>query len=122
MWLHQNYLNVLNVLYEPLELTEVSCYYCEYGLSNFNTSLFEDFERTSTIYSTPAHSSMHKFVDSSGSIGSPRFASSPNRRDRIPISQRKIRILAINFQSLRSKKDSLRALLEYSEPDIVLAS
>ena len=64
---------------------------------------------------------MNTSVDSSSSIGSPRFASSPNRRRQTPISKRKIRILVINFQSIRSKRGSFRALLEYSESHIVLA-
>ena len=39
-----------------------------------------------------------------------------------PSLKRKMWILVINFQSLRSKRESFRAMLEYSEPDIVLAS
>ena len=64
---------------------------------------------------------MNTSVDSNGSIESPRFASSPNQRSQTPISKRTIRILDIIFQSLRSKREGALGL-EYSEPDIVLAS
>ena len=120
-WFHKDCLNMPTVFYKPQELTEVSWYSC--GLPNFSINVFEDFEQTSITYSTPAHSSMNPSVDSSGSIGSPTFASSPpSRRSQTPISKRKIRILAINFQNLRSKRNSFSALLEYPEPDIVLAN
>lgn len=50
-WFHKDCLNMPTVLYEPLELTEVSWYCCGCGLPNFNTSLFEDFELSSTTCS-----------------------------------------------------------------------
>ena len=36
-WFHKNWLNMPTVLYEQLEITEVSWYCCGYGLPNFNS-------------------------------------------------------------------------------------
>ena len=60
-------------------------------LPNFNTSLFEDFEQSGITCSAPAHSSINTSFDPSGSIGSARFMSSPNRV---------LNILVQNFQMM----------------------
>ena len=86
-----------------------------------NTSLFEDFETSNSTSSTPSHTSFSS-VNSECSIGSPEFASSPTRHRNVPLSKKKARILVINFQSIRSKRDSFWAMLEYCDPDIILAS
>ena len=121
-WFHKDCLNMPTVLYEPLEQTDMSWYCCTCGLPNFNTSLFEDIDASETGCSTPSHISSNNSIDSSSNIGSPRYASSPNQRTSTPLSNKKVRLLVINFQSLRPKRESFWAMLEYCEPDVILAS
>ena len=109
------------VLYEPLEQTDISWYCCGCGLPNFNTSLFEDFEASNSTCSTPSHTSFSS-VNTESSIGSPEYTSSPKSHRNVPLSKKKACILAINFQSIRSKRESFWAMLEYSDPDVILAS
>ena len=85
-------------------------------------SLFEDIEASETGCSTPSHIFSNSSIDSSSNIGSPRYTSSPNQRTSTPLSNKKVRLLVINFQSLRSKRECFWAMLEYCEPDIILAS
>ena len=120
-WFHKDCLN-MPTANEPLEQTEVSWYCCTCGLPNFCTSLYEEMDASHTACSTPSHTSVNSSIDSSSNIGSPRYASSPKQHRSTPLSKRKIRILVINFQSLRSKRESFWAMLEYCEPDIVLAT
>lgn len=109
------------VLYEPLEQTDISWYSCGLGLPNFNTSLLEDFETSNYTCSTPSHTSFSS-VNTECNIGSPEFASSPTRQRNVPLSKKKARILVINFQSIRSKRESFWSMLEYCDPDIIFAS
>ena len=109
------------VLYEPLEQTDISWYCCGCGLPNFNTSLFEDFEASNSTCSTPSHTSFSS-VNTESSIGSPEYTSSPKSHRNVPLSKKKARILVINFQSIRSKRESFWAMLEYSDPDVILAN
>ena len=120
-WFHKNCLNMPTVLYEPLEQTDISWYCCGCGLPNFNTSLFEDFDISDPTCSTPSQTSFSS-VNTEGSIGLPDFTSSPTTHRNVPLSKKKARILVINFQSIRSKRESFWAMLEYSDPDIILAT
>ena len=119
-WFHKNCLNMPTVLYEPLEQTDISWYCCGCGLPNFNTSLFEDFEASNSTCSTPSHTSFSS-VNTESSIGSPEYTSSPKSHRNVPLSKKKAHILVINFQSIRSKRESFWAMLEYSDPDVILA-
>jgi hypothetical protein len=111
-------------IYEALENTDISWYCCNCGLPNFNTSLFEDFVELSTPINTT--------TDTDGSIldistmGPPLTTSSPKnipkQQVRNKITKRILRLLIINFQSIRSKKESFWNMLEQTEPDIIIAS
>jgi exonuclease III len=60
---------------------------------------------------------------SSTNLGSPLFTSSPTiSRHRQPTPKKTLRILVINFQSIRAKRETFWALLEQVDPDIILAS
>ena len=109
------------VLYEPLEQTVISWYCCGCGLPNFYTSLFEDFEASNSTCSTPSHASFSS-VNTESCIGSPEYTSSPKSHRNVPPSNKKARILVINFQSTRSKRERFWAMLDYCDPDVILAS
>ena len=107
-------------IYEALENTDTSwcCFKCD--IPNFDTSLFEDFEATLNT-SRSSNSTGNRSLNLSD-IGHPKSASSPNPRNYQPVTKRSLRILNINFQSIQSKKEEFWSMLEYTEPDIILAS
>ncbi|WAQ93934.1 LOW QUALITY PROTEIN: hypothetical protein MAR_006405, partial [Mya arenaria] len=57
-------------------------------------------------------------VLNTSSIGRPRLSSSPTSIIRQSLSKRKLHIVSINFQSIQSKNFGV----EYTDPDIILAS
>ena len=111
-------------MYEALEASDVSWYCCNCGIPNFNTSLFEDFLPSSSdsLHTSRSSESSDGSVLDTSNIGLPISTSFPTSRKRQPLSKRKLRIVSINFQSLRSKKAAFWSMLEYTDPDIILAS
>ena len=92
-------------VYETLEASDVSWYYCICGIPNFNTSLFEVFLLSSSnrLHTTISSISSDCSLLDTSNIGLPRSTSSPTSRKRQPLSKRKLRTVSINFQSLKSK-------------------
>ena len=119
-WYHKDCMQMNTATYEALEKTDMSwcCFKC--GIPNFDTSLFEDFEATMDTSRNSGSTGNGSFNLSD--IGHPKSASSPNPRKRQPVTKRCLKILNINFQSIRSKKEAFWSMLEYTEPDIILAS
>jgi hypothetical protein len=107
-----------------LKILTSSWYCCNCGLPNFNTSLFEDFVELSTPINIT--------TDTDGSIldmstmGPPLTTSSPKNKSkqqaRNKITKRSLRLLIINFKSIKSKKENFWNMLEQTEPDIIIAS
>ena len=89
-------------------------------VAKFQYKLVEDFEASNSTCSTPSHTSFSS-VNTESSIGSPEYTSLPKSHRNVPLSKKKARILVINFQSIRSKRESFWAMLEYSDPDVILA-
>ena len=131
LWYHKVCMNMNSCVYQVLENTDVSWYCHKWGIPNFNTSLFEDFLVDDSLHSscsTPSHTP--RDCDTSdidlSSIGPPRSTSSPtqNLQQTTPhsIDKRSVRVLVVNFQSIKSRRESLWNMLTYTEPDILLAS
>lgn len=123
-WYHKDCLGMNTEIYLPLEKNpDLSWYCCQCGLPNFHTSLFEDFNlslSSDTISSTP--SSVHTPPNTSF-FGDPILASSPKKEQfKKPLESNKARILSINFQSIRPKREAFWSMLENTDPDIILAS
>ena len=59
-------------------------------------------------------------------IGPPQSTSSPDasarKQKRGKINKRCLRVLTVNFQSIKSKRETFWSMLEYTEPDIIIAS
>ena len=137
-------LGMSTAVYEPLEATDVSWYCCNCGIPNFHSSLFNETEidhsslcHTGGLH-TPSnadHSQLchtgglhtpdnaeHTTLSSEVFFGEPLSTSSPTSNPKAAISNKKTRVLCINFQSMRPKREAFWSLLESSDPDIVLAS
>ena len=125
VWYHIDCLGMATAVYEPLETTDVSWYCCNCGIPNFNTSLFTEFVSlsTSTASDVSTPKSDHSF-NSDLSFSHPVSTSSPARthvHDNNNIHKR-VRILNINFQSIKSKREEFWSILDQCDPDIVLAT
>ena len=116
------------------------CFTC--GVPNFSSTLFDttyshsaatsiETENSYSILSCNSHGKPespitgHSFSSLDSSIGSPQHASSPAKTK--PSTYRNdtrssFRILTINFQSMRAKKDAFWLLLKEADPDIIIGS
>jgi hypothetical protein len=124
-WYHKNCLQIKTVIYEPLEQSDASWYCCNCGLPNFNTSLFEDFEiHTYSLSSNlnETSTSMNDSIQSTTNIGPPQCTSSPTKQNKCPVNKKSLRLLDINFQSMKAKREEFWSMLEYNDPDIIIAS
>ena len=126
LWYHTECMQMSSLIYETLNNSETSWYCCNCGLPNFHSSLFEDTTsllQNSTNSSTPSSAQSSDFDFSySSDIGSPRLASSPKQNRKGPIAKKSLRLLTINFQSIRAKREEFWTLLKYSQPDVVICS
>ena len=131
VWYHIDCLGMATAVYEPLETTDVSWYCCNCGIPNFNTSLFTEFESLSTSTTTSSNpsdvstpKSDHSF-NSDLSFSHPVSTSSPARthvHDTNNNTNKRVWILNINFQSIKSKREEFWSILDQCDPDIVLAT
>jgi hypothetical protein len=113
------------VIYEPLEQSDASWYCCSCGLPNFNTNLFEDFEiHTCSLSSNlnETSTSINDSIQSTTNIGPPQCTSSPTKQKKYPVNKKSLRLLNINFQSMKAKREEFWSMLEYTDPDIIIAS
>ena len=100
---------------------------CNCGIPNFHSSLFNETEidhsslcHTGGLH-TPSNADQSK-MSSEVFFGEPLSTSSPTSNPKTAISNKKTRVLCINFQSMHPKREAFWSLLESSDPDIVLAS
>ena len=107
-------------VYQALTKPELSWICCQCGLPNFSTSLFESFDIScsnnfDSLYDTSASS---VFSD----IGDPITTSSPKATApcKRKINTDNIKVLTINFQSIKAKRESFWNLVESSKPDVIL--
>ena len=127
--------------------SNVSWVCCQCGIPNFSTTLFDttmaDSIHTSimtnnsySILSDPSNplpqtpteaSSLSHSIDSlESSFGSPQHTSSPARVKQQTTTLQKypsaLRVLVVNFQSIRAKRQPFWLLLEEAKPDIIIGS
>ena len=118
-WYHIECLCMGSAVYGYLGLSNVSWTCCQCGMPNFSSSLFD----STTTVSSNRFASLDSEDDVSNSssahsaglnLGSPLHASSPvsgSVRAR-PAMPEKLRLMVINFQSIKNKKDLLGVMLE----------
>lgn len=106
----------------PKDLHNISwyCDLCE--LPNFSSSLFD----TTSFETTNRFDIFNDTPISEGSIGSPTAASSPldktPKRSKVKRYDKPLRVVIINCQSVRNKKQELENLEESSNPDIIIGN
>ena len=108
-------------LYPAMESSNISWHCLHCGLPNFSTTLFESYIETSNTYSA-----LDSLVESDlnvSQLGEPTATSSPakpklsNTKKQTPL-----RILNINFQSIKNKKPELDHIISSVKPDIILGT
>ena len=109
-------------VYQALANSSLPWICCNCGMPNFASSLFDSSTNSSIDVNETSILSLMSSPPSS--IGHPIDASSPKLPPNIRLinEDTHIRIVNINFQSLRCKKAEFSAFLEMTNPDIVMGS
>ena len=140
VWFHVKCMSMPLEVFQGIHNTSWICYNC--GLPNFATTLFEtfltDFLPTQNTYSQLSDGDSHQdslssphpsctlsesFSSLDSSIGIPQHTSSPNKlsqRASVKPRQNTLRVLTVNFQSMKTKKTSFWLLLTETNPDSVI--
>ena len=119
-----------SVIHKALSKPEASWVCCHCGMPTFTDSLFDSYEirhsNSFDVLASHPDNSIDNSIDSLEHVGPgpPMLASSPSRP---PTRQRRqktsnIRVLIVNIQSVMAKREAWLALVENSDPDIILAS
>ena len=145
-WYHVECMGMNTINYEALQGSEVSwiCAHC--GIPNFASSLFSN----TSLELSNSFSSLETFQVCSGPLSPPLAASSPNQERYQPSSsrsrissdgsktshnhstkkpdakktsfQRSIKLLVINFDSIRGKVADLAMCIETYNPDVIIGT
>ena len=124
-WFHKSCMKPV----EDLDSTCMShaswiCNFC--GVSNYSTNLFDGclLDLTSSYNSlSDTDDSMQEPVplSPSSSIGSPSYASSPKQNScNSRRNKSTLKVITVNFQRIRSKKEVFWDLLDSSKPDVII--
>ena len=121
-WYHTHCIDMDSKIYNALARPDASWIYCQCGLPNFSTSFFEALD--AGTFNTFESLSDLSLSSVSSDIGDPITASSP-KSTKPPSCNRKpestfMKVLTINFQSIKAKREAFWNLLESSKPDIIL--
>ncbi|KAK3102607.1 hypothetical protein FSP39_012613 [Pinctada imbricata] len=117
-WYHASCMQMSTQVYMALNNITWQC--CNCGMPNFSTSLFESF-----IIDSNDSNSFSVLDETSISPGPPLHTSSPTSK-RVNTSTRAntqhLRVLNINFQSIKNKKEELANIIETSDPSIIIGT
>ena len=109
-----------SLVYKGLHNISWYCDLCE--LPNFSSTLFD----TTSFETTNRFDIFNDTPISEGSIGSPTAASSPldktPKRSKVKRYDKPLRVVIINCQSVRNKKQELENLVESYNPDIIIGN
>ena len=127
-WYHTHCLNMDSQVYDALANTSEEWHCLSCGLPNFHSSLFEDSLHsdltTRTSFSSENDLSSQGPASPDSVIGPPLMSSSPTLlRPRRPLTlTNNVRVVNINFRSIRNKKAEFLAFLVAADPDIVMGT
>ena len=124
-WYHTHCMGVNTIVYEALGHSNASWTCCGCGLPNFSTSLFSDW----SINLSNSYSSIDTLGSDDSPLSPPVATSSPKPQNHTAKNKPKTRrakhtlkVLVINFQSIKNKVSQLAASLDLHRPDIVIGT
>ena len=132
IWYHTSCMGVTSLNYEVLANSNISWTCCNCGIPNFSTSLFSQWTIEFTnSFSTLSNLSKCDDLPTSPPVAtsSPKSSQHKNKNadahhqtknTRKP--QRSLKVLVVNFQSIKNKVPELTACLENHSPDVVIGT
>ena len=118
IWLHKDCMGMCSTVYRGLQGCSASwiCHQC--GLPNFDTSIFG----TSSITLGNSYGSLSEYGDRTDP-GSPVLTSSPKKPAYVHKTKHPpLKLLNINFRSIKNKKAEFLNLIECEKPDIIVGT
>ena len=121
-WYHTDCIDMNSKIYNALAKPDVSWTCCQCGLPNFSSSFFESHDLTASNHNESISTLDSSLSSVNSDIGDPIIASSPKNTQSFSnnVKTETMKILTINFQSIRAKREVFWNLLESSKPDLVL--
>ena len=136
-WYHAACTGIDSTEYSHLANTSISWYCIVCNAPNHSTVLYDLIDsadsNTYSVLSVDKDStgdlSRVSVSSLSSTIGDPLASSSPKRKDEQPKAkhqakrtQKNLRVLVVNFQSVKNKRNDLQVMIESSHPDIILGT
>ncbi|XP_072014761.1 uncharacterized protein [Amphiura filiformis] len=130
-WYHTQCMGMNTLNYEALGHSNISWTCCHCGIPNFSTSLFSQLSlETSNSFS---HLSSTCTGDDDLPLSPPAATSSPKgpstskftkqtKQKQKPMPKRQVKVMVVNFQSIKNKTAELADCLDIHDPDIILGS
>ena len=124
-WYHIDCQGMSPHLYPAMDSSNVSWHCILCGLPNFSTTLFDSYIETSNQFTT-----LDSLVDSElnlSQLGEPTATSSPAKPAQSKTSRQhhkinSLRVINVNFQSIKNKKPELDQIISSVKPDIILGT
>jgi len=120
VWYHANCQGMSSIMYQYMDSSNVSWDCIQCGMPNFSSSIFDlSSLETSNLFTPLSEKSV-------GSPGLPKASSSPKRpgkkQNNTKLKETPLKILIINFQSIKNKKPELNEIITSVKPDIIIGS
>ena len=125
-WYYTQCMGLNTINYEILGNSNISWTCCNSGIPNYSTSLFAQFSlETSNSFASLSNTSVGLDdipFSPPAAASSPKDTAPKSFKPPKPKPKRQIKIMVVNFQSVKNKVAELAASLDYHDPDIVLGS
>ena len=116
IWYHTNCQGMSSNVYQYMDSSNLSWNCIQCGMPNFSSSIY-DLSSLET-----SNSFSHLTEESLSSPGLPKATSSPKKRYMCKKNNKKVKVLNINVQSIKSKRSEIDEILTSVKPDIIIGT